>query len=268
MKHLKSFLFLIIILILLKIVSAAEIQNASIDIEISGLKTTISYKIISSLQQIQLILPKDAKIERISEENYSLKENKLICSGNINLSYSTEELIEKTSKSYFTADLNFPYTENLKINLFLPEFSILENSYPPAEITSDGRHIILRWHFQNISNFPIFVIYREKKTNLAWIWAIITLILAIIILLIYTSSKRKKIKQKKAKPLKEEHLLESESAVVKALKEAKGEMWQKQIQLKTGFSKAKLSRIIRNLEARKFIKRIPLGNTNKIKLIK
>jgi len=43
-------------------------------------------------------------------------------------------------------------------------------------------------------------------------------------------------------------------------------MWQKQLQLKTGFSKAKLSRVIRNLESRSLVKKIPFGNANKIRL--
>ena len=65
----------------------------------------------------------------------------------------------------------------------------------------------------------------------------------------------------------EEHLIESEKAVIAELKNAdKKELWQKQLQLKTEFSKAKLSRVIRNLEARNIIQKTPYGNTNKIKL--
>jgi uncharacterized membrane protein len=43
-------------------------------------------------------------------------------------------------------------------------------------------------------------------------------------------------------------------------------LWQKQIQNSTGFSKAKVSRLVRNLESRGLVKKIPFGNTNKIRL--
>jgi len=76
------------------------------------------------------------------------------------------------------------------------------------------------------------------------------------------------LKNKKVnKCLFEKHLIESEKKVIEELKKAdRNEMWQKQIQTSTGFSKAKLSRVIRNLEARKLVRKIPMGNTNKISL--
>ena len=105
---------------------------------------------------------------------------------------------------------------------------------------------------------------------------ILLVVLLIFILLLFFYFK-KKVKQKRAKILKkktkskieriEEHLMESEKKVIDELRNAdKKELWQKQLQLKTEFSKAKLSRVIRDLEARNIIQKIPFGNTNKIKL--
>jgi uncharacterized membrane protein len=59
--------------------------------------------------------------------------------------------------------------------------------------------------------------------------------------------------------------MESEQKVVDFLR-TKGEAWQKQIQLSTGFSKAKVSRVVRNLEARGVVSKTPYGNTNKVAL--
>ena len=121
-------------------------------------------------------------------------------------------------------------------------------------------------------SFPVFLIYKENKSSSVIIYIAI-LILVLAGFLAYLKSRRKSnviktftSRRKVSKQKTELHLLESEAAVVKALKDSKGEMWQKQIQIKTGFSKAKLSRVIRNLESRGLVKRIPLGNTNKIKL--
>jgi uncharacterized membrane protein len=256
------------LLLIIPVFASASVQQFNIEIMTSGAKALVSYEISAEQQGIQLILPEDAKITEISETNYSFEDGKLTsASGSLKLSYLTGTFIEKAGKIYFTADFKLPQTENLNARLILPEFSILENSYPQAEITSDGKHIILEWKAQNKENFPVFVIYREKVFSWNWIIAIIAIAIIISIFLIKRKLKVIKAKVKpKAKPKEELHLLESEAAVIKAIKENKGELWQKQIQIKTGFSKAKLSRTIRNLEARNLVKRIPLGNTNKIKL--
>jgi uncharacterized membrane protein len=254
---------------LMPLASAQSIKDFNIEIQISGQKTLVNYSIETDMPQIQLILPEDAKIIEISA-NYTQENNEILADiqGNkLALSYETEEFIE--ASKYFTADFQIPETENLAIRLILPEQATIEKAYPSPELTSDGRHIILDWKSQNTNDFPVFVVYNEKTSNLALILAIIAIILIAIPLIIILAKKRKpkiKAKVKKPKEAKEIHLLESENAVIKALKE--GIVWQKQIQLKTGFSKAKLSRTIRNLEARKLVKRIPLGNTNKIKLLK
>jgi uncharacterized membrane protein len=263
-----SILVLISLFSLLPLVSAQAIQDFSIEIQISGQKALVSYEIQTEESQIQMNLPPDAEITD-SSANYTLK-NSLITAevkdNRLALEYETKNLIE--SNKYFTADFQIPETENLAVRLILPESATLDKAFPNPELTSDGKHIILDWKSKNTNDFPVFIVYNEKKgIALQWlivILAIIALISAILILKRKAKVKAKP-KLKAKKPAKELHLLESENAVIRALKG--GAVWQKQIQLKTGFSKAKLSRTIRNLEARKLVKRIPLGNTNKIKLI-
>ena len=256
--------------------ASAAIQQSNIEIIISGSKALVTYNIQTDQSSVQLIVPDDAKINELSEKDYSLDNGMLtvqLTSKNLKLSYFTDSFIEKASKSYFTADFKTIDDEDVNVRLILPEFSAVENAFPAPIITSDGQHIILDWKSSLKANggMPLFVIYKEKS-GLSWLWiAGIAVVLAILI--IFLLKRKPKIIRVKSKGKTKEksreiesHLLESESAVIKTLKEAKGEMWQKQIQLKTGFSKAKLSRTIRNLEARGLVKRIPLGNTNKIKL--
>ena len=266
------FLAVISIILIMPFASAQEIRYFGILIFLKDSKAYMTYALETGLSQIQLILPEDAKIINCSA-NYTVQNSEITVT-NIQdkfvLSYDTEKFIERAGKSYFTANFKLPLqAENLVVRLILPEGSVLENSFPEAKLTSDGRHIILNWQVQNASNFPVFVTYNEKKGN-EWLW-ILGIAIAIVIIALLIIKRKPKIKRIKAKKGKvkeiELHLLESENAVIKALKDAKGEMWQKQIQLKTGFSKAKLSRVIRNLEARGLVKRIPLGNTNKIRLL-
>ena len=264
----KKLLLLALILLIPPFVSAS-IQDFNVEIRISNSKALISYDIQTNMDSVQLILPEDARINEAGT-NYSLKNGIFISdvrSGNLKLSYFTDKFVE--SNKYFTADFKIPETENLGVKLILPEFAVLDSAYPAPVLTSDGKHIILNWKSHNTTDFPVFVIYNEKK-GIAWQWIIAALAAISLISAILILKRRVKVKAKPAlkpkKPAKEIHLLESENAVIKALKE--GAVWQKQIQIRTGFSKAKLSRTIRNLEARKLVKRIPLGNTNKIKLLK
>jgi uncharacterized membrane protein len=77
--------------------------------------------------------------------------------------------------------------------------------------------------------------------------------------------KKGKIKEKESNDYN--YLLDTEKKIIDELKKAnRNELWQKQIQSSTEFSKAKVSRLIRNLEARGLIIKIPFGNTNKIRL--
>lgn len=267
-KLIPIFIFLLFSIVL-NFASAQEISNFQINIQISGLKSIISYNIQTDLNQITLNLPADVKIIDCSE-NYSLSNNRLIADisdDSFNLNYSTENFIE--NNKYFTADFKIPKTEKLDVRLILPEQATLEKSYPKATLGSDGRHIILNWAIENAENFPIFVNYNENNANsLAWILSIIITVALIIYFILKIKSKNIKTKKRAKSRTKkiEQHLLESEYLVIKLLKDSKGEMWQKQIQIKTGFSKAKLSRVIRNLESRSLLKKMPLGNTNKIKL--
>ena len=282
---LKSILFLSLALAILfqTQASAESIDNFDVSIQTIGLQSLVSYGIKADLPEITINLPADAKIIDCSE-NYTQENNlvKVSLTGKkLLLEYSTDSFIEKTSKTYFTADLNLPAeTKNLTVRLILPESSTLEKAYPEPRLTSDGQHIILNWNIQNAKkSLPIFIVYNEQKGLIASIEVVAGIIGAAIMItfILFLLSLRKNSKIKdilqtkkkiKLKGRKELHLLESEASVINFLKKSKGAAWQKQIQLKTGFSKAKLSRLVRNLESRRLVKRIPLGNTNKIKLLK
>ncbi len=274
----------------------AELEAAHYDIsvEIIENKALIAEKIVFedySDKEVLISLPKDAKVLSfyINKEKASpvvleseLENNLKIenMTKEIEFKFISSEVLDKHDKTYFTFNANFLFNaKTIVFNLTLPSQAILDTStsaYPaPLEKITDGQRITLVWKEHNKTNFPVFVIFREKsKISPVYlvliVLAIITIVVAISMLKKKNVVVRKISRKSKKKTIKEEvkelHLLQSEESIIKVLKEAKGEMWQKQIQLKTGFSKAKLSRTIRNLEARNLIKRIPLGNTNKIKL--
>ena len=206
-------------------------------------------------------------IQIIFDSSYpliDLKDDQLLFSSNYDSIYTTKDFI-----FILKLPLGYGISKEKDLSFYInPEAD---------EIYSDGQRIILKWQKEQLDEkFDVSVISEQiiKPSNWLMIFLIFVLI---IILLIFFIFFRKKIKQKKTKFVKkkkkqkseiiDEHLIESEKIVISELRNAdKKELWQKQLKLKTEFSKAKLSRVIKNLEARKIIQKIPFGKTNKIKL--
>lgn len=268
------------LLFILPICFAQSIDSYAVKFTVIGSKTVASYEInLSEAAVIQFELPLDAEAIDIyidgKKQNISdisrAKILQLSASRSIKISYVTEKFVEQGKKNYFLTDISFPLNVNsLDIELILPTGAVLDapsSAWPaPSQITSDGQHIILNWEGTNLkkdSSFAIFVIFRKSST-LNWLnWFFLAIgIVAIFAVAFFFFISRKKVKKEIDK-----HLLDSERMIISCLRKAKGELWQKQLQIKTGFSKAKLSRTIRNLETRGLIKKLPYGNTNKIRIV-
>jgi len=283
MKKYSIFLIFLLFFIFLAGTTSAAIET---DYYIYQDKVLVKYSFEKEVLDLKLKIPKDFdKLEANSE--YQLEEFKdyflikVNSAENLSIKYITKSMGDKSgNKFYFTSRnyLDMPQ----KIKLVLPESAVLSENgllFPePDLISSDGRSIILNW--ENYNEKQIIVDYEfVKKKNFIFYILILIIVLTFISYLIF----QRKIFKKKIQKLKgrakrnkktnlkseiiEEHLVESEKAIINELKKAeKNQLWQKQLQTQTGFSKAKLSRTIRNLESRNLIQKIPMGNTNKIKL--
>ena len=203
--------------------------------------------------------------------------DKLVIRENISGNYSSYVLsgsLEKTSEGYIFLD-KLRFNQNydfVQIRLNLERSFVIKNyeAYPSGYLLeTDGQTISLVWNLRNVredSDFAIFV--NLEDTNKSTILKNSLLVLAIILVVLFGSLLYLKyFRSKRLNKKIEKYLLDSEKKVLLELENAKNkELWQKQIQLKTGFSKAKLSRVIRDLESRNLIEKIPIGNTNKIRI--
>lgn len=235
---------------------------------------------------LELMAPKDISNLEINSE-YKLDEFpnyyliKINSAENLSIKYITQSMIERSNGRFYFVSRNY-FDKAHKVKLVLPESAILSELgllFPePDEITSDGRSIILNWENYNEKQIIVDYEFAKQKNSIFYI-LIFIIILSFIGYFIFQrkifKNKLEKVKVKKFKIKKEkleieaieEFLMESEKAIINGLKKAdKNQLWQKQLQTITGFSKAKLSRVIRNLESRSLIQKIPFGNTNKIKL--
>ncbi len=163
---------------------------------------------------------------------------------------------------------NFDYILKLPLGYVIPSVSGKEETFfvspKPDNIYSDGRRVILSWKKEKADeNFEVFV--TSEKIGSQYSFSLIILLsafalIAVFLIVLYAKGKDKK-------NIIINSLVENEEAVVDELSKAKGnELWQKQLQIKTGLSKVKLSRLLKSLEARKVITKEQYGNTNKIKL--
>ncbi len=185
----------------------------------------------------------------------------------------------------------------LKYSLDSPQISVVPKT---SKISTDGKSIVLQWDEMDLAQGKaMMVIYTEAKT----VFGIEKMVLLLALLILFFVGKKqvrrlmkekereelhreekyvigegkkelfseeKKEEKKTEDNLKKEltkNLFEEERALIEVLLEAKGhELWQKQLQLQTGISAVKLSRKLRNLEAKGLIEKIPYGNTNKIRV--
>ncbi len=164
--------------------------------------------------------------------------------------------------------LTFYYILKLPVGFVIPK----EKAAPffinpkPTNMYSDGQRIILSWERTNVTSaFELSAMLepvgKSSSRPVLWTLGILALILLIAGVILLFRRLRKK-------ELTYPALIEQEQVLVNILKKKKGQaVWQKQLQLESGFSKVKVSRIIRSLEGRGVIKKEPGGNTNKIYLV-
>jgi len=207
-------------------------------------------------------------------QEFNQVSGKLVVKQNISGNYSSyvdSSVLDKTSSGYiFLKKVNFSSDFNeaiVKLNLEKGFLVNTQEVYPSNYVLeTDGQTISLIWKFENVKqgdNFAIFVGIDNSSSSFNW--TIILFIVIVLVLLVgawfFYFGKNKVRASNKF----EQHLLDSEKRVIEELKKAdRNELWQKQLQLKMEFSKAKLSRVIRNLESRGLVTKIPMGNTNKI----
>jgi len=192
---------------------------------------------------------------------------------NSSLNYIGAEDLEVSENSLFLIKkINFKSNFNeTEVVLILDEgyFVEEESTFPEGYTIEDGKNQILTWKRTNVSRSePLAIFVQIEKRNYNLLYVIITLAILVTLTILSKKSKIfKNIPVLDKKNIDSSHLLDEERKILEELKNAdRNELWQKNIQKNLGLSKAKTSRLIRNLEARNLIKKIPFGNTNKISL--
>lgn len=297
LKPLFWLLGLLALLISLQPASAA-IESFELDFTIVYGKVYVEQRLVFERQSNYTIkLPEDAKeVELALDGRKSELPGRLatVTARAVELSYLTKDYLERQN---FVIDLAVPQeTARLAVRLVLPEDAKLAKLIDPAtlasaavaprpdKLESDGRSLILSWERTELKpgeGLTFFVAYRERAR-----WPIYALLAAVIVVfclavvigyLVLRKPKRRakpvaKPKKERVERVKldelERYLKPAEAQIVRILKQREGAVEQGTLRIITGFSKAKLSGLLMELEARNIIHKEKRGKKNLIFLKK
>ncbi len=203
------------------------------------------------------------------------------------VTYKTKQL---TDDNNLIVSLNMPYDVNdLTVKVTLKEGITLAKKiskdevassavYPyPKLLTTDGQDIIIGWNEKGIAKGQeAAYLVRYKESGFPWfIVLLIAVIIGLIIFIIFKKprveviTKKEIVKEIVEKGTNiEEHLKEDEAQVVNILKQRESQCEQGTLRVITGFSKAKLSGLLKELEDRNVIHKEKRGKKNLVFLRK
>lgn len=274
----------------------ASASELSIDFNIVDNSVVVeqTYR-FSEAQSLTFNLPETAKgidlyIDGQRQEPIII-DNRITTTGkNLKIAYTSKEFIKKKT---FLADIPFQISlDKATITVTGDKKDILEKPANYADLTSnsvfpkpdslvtDGQRLVITWIRKNVKKgdeLSIFVQFKkEEKYSL---FAIIGLTATIVVLgyLLARKTNKKPITKQEDIPIKEtqkeqkypeieKHLKEDEEQIISILKQKEGHCEQGTLVIITGFSKAKLSAILKELEERKIIYKEQKGNKNIIYL--
>jgi uncharacterized membrane protein len=158
----------------------------------------------------------------------------------------------------------------------LPENGVLSEepanqSYSPEDgnILTDGKHIMVNWERMNLTSgegLQFAVIYSMPATLSSFVIVSLTLIIIVIMIGLIMYVKRG---SRKPEEIVGSVLNKNENTIINLLKKHDGKAVQKVLVRETDFSKAKVSRIVKNLKERGLVNIEPVsGRENRVILKK
>ncbi|MEM4336542.1 MAG: hypothetical protein QXG86_00885 [Candidatus Woesearchaeota archaeon] len=259
----------------------AIIEQYSFDFTISLGKVFVTQKILFDKKtNFSIDLPSDATNIKIIADEKEVEYSKYIYAKEIIVQYITSKYIEKNN---FISEIFYPdEIKNLYVKVVLPVNSVLAYPYEektrsseaifprPTKLATDGQRIIIIWEKENLEKYdslPIFVKFKEKRNYDIVIYILIAAILALFVYIKFRRKQKVKTIIKKEDMI-EKHLKEDEEQIVNILKQRENKCEQGTLRVITGFSKAKLSGLLKELEDRKIIYKEKKGKKNIIFLRK
>jgi len=136
----------------------------------------------------------------------------------------------------------------------------------PGSITTDGERTILSWKMHDVKEgeqVSAMAVYSTSRSYPA-LYFLAGGLLGALAAWLYSRKKDSERKERIISKVVPLALTEDEKALYDILKE--GETTQEELREKTGHSKSKISKLVRNLEIKHLVRKMPYRKTNKLKL--
>ncbi|MBI2452390.1 winged helix-turn-helix transcriptional regulator [Candidatus Pacearchaeota archaeon] len=276
---------IILLLLLLSTVSAQEFDyyNLEISLTSSGLahqKIENIFILDKETNDILFSINQDIENIKVPQNEFTFTEQGILIHKNIKpdeknlveIEFDTKDLVKQSGSNFiFSMDFSLPFvSKNTQIKLNLPEGFILSDIDPPASpkptvIETDGKIISLIW--KNPEEESFIVVYKRGFTDKSESAMPTYLVFIALLIIIFTAILFMLTQKRKTREFISSTLSENENIILNIIRKEKN-ITQKKIGQITGFSKSKLSKIIKRLEEKNILKRKPFFKTNKFELSK
>lgn len=278
----KLFLYPLFFLLLLSVVSAtsftyysvsADVQEDSVLFQIDSVALVTDSSLVLSLplgvEQLQVLI--DAK-KVVCVEKEELGFSSLACpvsdgvhTFTARFQSSSPLLSLQDGASLFEYHQEAIDADRFSLLVTLAQGAVLSMDHSPSpypqRLYSDGKHEVLSWERSPLqSDFSAAVFYSKKQSFSFWFSAFILLVLLFVLFLLF--------RRKKKEVFIAGALLEQERKIIQALQEHENHLWQKQLELQSGLTKVKLSRLLKSMEKRGLVRREAYGTSKIIRLVK
>jgi uncharacterized membrane protein len=178
------------------------------------------------------------------------------------ISFIARDLVFAKDNVYsFFTDLKPPASKTVNIAAFLPKgFAIYRNVVYPEDyqLLSDGERIYLKWEFGNPEELMISFKFQNTHSDYSLLIMAIMGFALIVIVAYLVAHYRKKMKCEF-----ERGFSEDERKVLFILSREKRTM-QNKIEKELRFSRAKMTRLVKKLEAKGLVEKERVGRTNRL----
>lgn len=227
-------------------------------------RSTLNYVVLGDVSDLKILSNGkniDYVLEKTGNENnvkFTVPEG----TETLQISFTANDLVFAKDQIYsFSTDLRPPSPEKMNIIALLPKgFAIYRDVIHPEgyEILTDGERIYLKWGFGNPED--IMVSFKFYNTHSDYSLGILIVMgLTIIGIAGYLITHyRKKVKTEFLRGFTED-----ERKVLKSLSGRKVCM-QKKLEKEFGFSRAKMTRVVKKLEGKGLLEKERVGRTNRL----
>jgi uncharacterized membrane protein len=258
---------LLVLLFLLTPVLAVPVHQIDIDLSENSFVERIQLSDIGSLVNLELppgdlqLLESNAQCELNHQLNCELSGDVLDVSILVRNARSVGYITSYEQGSMFRFSYTPAEPSQLKLRVILPQGAVFADdpsTFPQAEIKTDGQRLYAEWNLElDADEQTDFFILYSQPTNYLWILGVVLVAAGA---LLFT----------KARSIEKERVIkvlsENERKVYDFISSKGGEVNQKIIVKELGWSKSKISQLIRNLEEIDVVSKKIKGRKNLIKL--